>query len=649
METPINNTPTGDTRWFDRLLAWEPQTQAVWMRFGVAIGLTLLALLLRTSLAPAESGGRFITFSLAGALAALYGGFACGMVSTLLGMVLLNFFLIAPPGTFAIHDPVEAFWLNLWHLATQVVVVGAIGLMQTKNRRLQEAGRLARQSQQYFLDTFNHAAAGIVHADLEGRIIRVNQTFCDLLGYNVNELLHTRFHDITYPEDVAPNENLLSEALAEQRRAYSLNKRYRHKNGSTVWMQLTVAMIQSAENTPAYLVAVVQDTTALKAVESALRDSERLMLQAQKLAGFARWRADIGPSEGQFHALGDSYRSLGLLRSEFSGEELWQLVDPADQARLWQDWTDALSGARPFDASYRARVHGEERWFSMQAEFERDAGGRVVRAFGITQDITQRKQAEREVLTLNATLEHRIQERTRELKDAYDELESYSYAVAHDLRSPLRLINGFAQAIEEDSLTLDADSRSHLARIKAASRKMGELIDGLLKLSQYGRGELQRQPVNVSALATRLLEELASEDPQREVQWEIEPGLALHADPALAEALMQNLLHNAWKYSARVNPAQIRVFRHEIDGENHVCVSDNGAGFDMARAGKLFQPFQRMHLPHEFSGLGIGLATVRRIVLRHGGQLHAQSAPGEGATFCFTLPDEVAPRPRLSA
>lgn len=172
----------------------------------------------------------------------------------------------------------------------------------------------------------------------------------------------------------------------------------------------------------------------------------------------------------------------------------------------------------------------------------------------------------------------------------------------------------------------------------AASKKMGELIDGLLKLSQYGRGEMQLAPLDISAIAQRQLEELAASDPLRHVRWTVDPGIGVLADPPLIEALMQNLLHNAWKYTAAAPQASIRVFTEMHDGTRFICVSDNGAGFDMRRADKLFQPFQRLHQPNEFSGLGIGLATARRIVQRHGGVLEADSAPGQGATFRFTLP-----------
>lgn len=624
------------------LLAWEPRRLHTWQRVGMAVVLTLLATWLRMALAPAESGGRFITFSLAAALSALYGGFAAGMVSTVLGMVLANFFLVGPLLSPAIGDLIEAFWLNLWHFITQLVVVGAIAQMQQRNRRLQEATEQAQQSQQRLLETFEHAASGFSHVGLDGTLLSVNRSFCDIVGYSADELQRLRFQDITHPDDIGPDVARLEEALAGGRSTYTLEKRYRHQRGHWVWVQLTVALVRKADGSPSYFISVVQDLSTLKATEEALRTSERLMQQAQALAGFASWEADL--ATWRFRSVGNSHLRLGLSNAEFTGGELMALVHPDDQERLWSEWVAALKGVREYKSAYRAVIDGQDRWFSVRAEFERDAAGQVVRALGVTQDVTQQTLAEQEIRRLNASLEQRIQSRTRELKDAYDELESYSYAVAHDLRSPLRIINGFAQALGEDNPELGDVSRLHLRRIQGASSKMGQLIDGLLQLSQYARGEVQRHPVNLSAIATRLLEELASDDTGRDVLWSVEADLQVLADPPLIEALMQNLLHNAWKYTAKTPNARIRVFAQVIDGQRHFCVSDNGAGFDMARSDKLFQPFQRLHMPHEFEGLGIGLATARRIVQRHGGVLSAQSAPGQGATFRFTLPAQ-APNP----
>lgn len=620
----------------ERLLAWQPEKHALARRLVVALLVTAAAAWMRMELAPAESGGRFVTLSLAVAISSFYGGLYAGLLSIVLGMLLVNFMLIAPAFSFAFDDPLEALWLNLWHLLTQGVVVGAIWGMQRQNRQLREAGEMVRNTQQHFLATFENAAAGMSHVSLDGRLLRVNRAFCQLVGYTSDELVKMRFVDITALEDVAPDERLLAQSLAGQRDRYSLEKRYIHKKGHIVWAQLTVALVRQSNGLPDYFISVAQDIGASKAAEQAMRAQERLLRQAQILAGFASWEWDVKNNE--FRTLGESHHRMGLPQANLSGLELQKHIPRSEHSRIDAEWVAALRGKKTYNTTYRMRRDGKDRWFTARAEFERDPEGRAVRAFGVTQEITERKRAENEIRRLNASLEQRISERTRELKDAYDELESYSYAVAHDLRSPLRIINGFAQALEEDNPGLESASGSHLTRIKSASAKMGELIDGLLKLSQLGRGELKHEPVNLSVLSTRLLEEFAANEPERSVRWDVEPGLQVQADPSLMEALMQNLLHNAWKYSATTPHAFIRVFIDQTEGEPRYCVKDNGAGFDMARATKLFQPFQRMHKPQEFAGLGIGLATARRIVLRHGGDLKAQSEPGQGATFCFTIP-----------
>jgi PAS domain S-box-containing protein len=636
MTRPITTTSPTSPSLFARLLAWQPEKHGLALRLVVAVLVTAAAAWMRMELAPAESGGRFVTLTLAVAIASFYGGLYAGLVSIALGMLLLNFMLIPPAFSFAIDNLVEAFWLNLWHLITQGLVATVIWGMQRQNRQLREAGELIRTSQQHFLTTFEHAAAGMSHMSLEGRLQRVNQAFCQLVGYTSDELLKMRFVDITAPEDVATDERLFAQTLAGERDRYALEKRYIHKKGHIVWVQLTVALVRQSNGLPDYFIFVTQDIGAAKAAGQAMRVQERLLRQAQILAGFTSWEWDI--ADNMFRALGDSHHRLGLPQASFSGPDLQKHIHHSEHARINTEWVAALKGEKTYNISYRMRLDGKDRWFTTRAEFERNAEGRAVRAFGVSQEITVRKLAETEIRRLNTSLEQRIQERTRKLKDAYDELESYSYAVAHDLRSPLRVINGFAQALEEDSPVLSVDSQSHLTRIKNASVKMGQLIDGLLKLSQFGRSDIQLQAVSLSALSTRLLEEFAATEPDRRVSWTVEAGLQVQADPALMEALMQNLLHNAWKYSAAVHEAEIRVFVDLSDAEPRYCVSDNGAGFDMARAGKLFQPFQRMHKPQEFAGLGIGLATARRIVLRHGGDLQAQSAPGQGATFCFTVP-----------
>ncbi len=235
-------------------------------------------------------------------------------------------------------------------------------------------------------------------------------------------------------------------------------------------------------------------------------------------------------------------------------------------------------------------------------------------------------------------LEERVAERTEQLLASNRELASFSYSVSHDLRSPLRAIDGFSHALlEEYGDRLDATGVDYLERVRKAAQRMGNLIDALLKLSRLSRSELHWQRVDLSALAREIAGELTRREPARDVHWHIEPGLFAEGDPGLLRALLENLLGNAWKYTGQTPQPAIRLTREIHEGQTAFCVSDNGAGFDMAHAAKLFAPFHRLHTDAEFPGSGIGLATAERIVRRHGGRIWAQAAPGEGAKFCFTL------------
>lgn len=225
-----------------------------------------------------------------------------------------------------------------------------------------------------------------------------------------------------------------------------------------------------------------------------------------------------------------------------------------------------------------------------------------------------------------------------ELEAANKELEAFAYAVSHDLRAPLRALSGFSHALIEDyGPKLTGEAHDFLDQIALASRRMGELIDGLLTLSRSTRGELQWEEVDLSAHAVLILTEHAKAEPSRRVTWTVEPGLSARCDSRLIGVVLANLLDNAWKYTGGTLEPTIRLYAERRGDEQIYCVADNGAGFDMRHAAKLFQPFQRLHRQDEFPGIGIGLATVQRIVHRHGGRIQATAAPGKGAVFSFSL------------
>ncbi len=279
-----------------------------------------------------------------------------------------------------------------------------------------------------------------------------------------------------------------------------------------------------------------------------------------------------------------------------------------------------------------------DRWFSFS--IYSPAHGEVII---VTENITDQKRAEEEIFLLNTDLEQRVEQRTAELTAANQELDSFAYAVSHDLRAPLRAMSGFSQALIEDyGESLQGEARMFLEQIIIGSRKMGELIEGLLTLSRSTRGRLHRDRVDLSEMARRLLAELAQGQPERRVEWRIEPDLVTEGDAAMLEVVLRNLLDNAWKYTARREKALIRFFPR-IEGLQHFfCIGDNGAGFDATHANKLFQPFQRLHRQEEFPGTGIGLATAQRIIHRHGGTLLAEGQREQGATFCFNIPSYSA-------
>jgi signal transduction histidine kinase len=242
---------------------------------------------------------------------------------------------------------------------------------------------------------------------------------------------------------------------------------------------------------------------------------------------------------------------------------------------------------------------------------------------------------------LAGALERRVDERTRELAALNAELEAFAYSVSHDLRTPLRSIHGFAALLEDkEAGTLSESGQSYVRRIQGATRRMGQLITDLLSMAHLSRADLKRVPLDMAGLARSIAEDLHRADPSRQVTWEIGSDMHVVADPVLMRAVLQNLLGNAWKYTGQTAQARIEFVRESsADGVQAFRVSDNGAGFDMAYAEQLFQPFRRLHATHEFEGSGVGLATVRRIIERHGGQVRGEGAVGQGASFWFTIPD----------
>ncbi len=369
-----------------------------------------------------------------------------------------------------------------------------------------------------------------------------------------------------------------------------------------------------------------------------LDDSRQHYLEMLESLNEVIFRID---AQGRLTFLNGVWRKLSGHKIDQSlGKPLLDFLHPDDRERA-RDTLDELASGRigHCDCELRLRTRGGEiRWIALTARPVDPASGPEAGIAGTLDDISARKVAELTLKNLNQELEARVRLRTAELEASNQELEAFSYSVSHDLRAPLRAIDGFARILEEElDDRLDEASRSHLERIRRASERMAQLIDALINLAMLTRQSLRKETFDLSELAHQIIDDLQAEDPGRRVDVEITAGLMVTADRTLMHAMLDNLLRNAWKFTSRTPDARI-VFRAERDdGRRVFCVEDNGAGFDMSYAGNLFRPFHRMHGSDDYPGAGIGLATVQRIVQRHEGSIWVDSRPNEGARFRFTL------------
>jgi len=266
--------------------------------------------------------------------------------------------------------------------------------------------------------------------------------------------------------------------------------------------------------------------------------------------------------------------------------------------------------------------------------------GTVQGLVAVISDITERKQMEEKILQLNAVLEQKVEERTAQLTETIKELEAFSYSVSHDLRTPLRSIDGFSRIIMDDYADkFDDKGKEYFQRVRLASQRMAELIDALLDFSRLSRADIVRKEVRLSELAQLVCSELEKAQPERLVRLSIQSDIKVIGDAKLLRIVLENLIGNAWKFTSQQPRAEIQFGSATQDGRLVFFVKDNGAGFDMTYRNKLFGVFQRLHSTKEFPGTGIGLATVQRIIHRHGGQVWAEGKVGKGSAFYFTLGD----------
>jgi PAS domain S-box-containing protein len=496
-------------------------------------------------------------------------------------------------------------------------------------------------SERRFTNIVNLAADAIISVD-EAQNIRIfNQGAERIFGYPAAEMLGQPLDRLLPARVAGAHHEHVRRFAAEPDTSRGMNRRPeihgRRKDGSEFPAEASISKVE--ENGQFQLTVFLRDVSERERAEQTLQQKDKLLTMVGAMAKVGGWEFDARTRKGtwtdevaRIHDMDPKEQTSVETGLRFYQGESRTIIEAAVK--------DAIEHAQPYDLELEMiTAKGNPKWVRTIGQPVM-LDGAVVKVWGSFQDITGRKHVEEEIRRLNADLERKVIERTAELLAVNKELESFSYSVSHDLRAPLRAIDGFSQAVIEDYADrLDEQAKDYLNRVRAATQRMGHLIDDMLGLARVARVEMRRDAVDLSALAADVLAELQKSEPARRVECRIEPGLVASGDARLLRQALVNLLDNAWKYTARQPLPRIEFGAlRNAQGATDFFVRDNGAGFDMAYVGKLFGVFQRLHLQSEFPGTGVGLATVQRIIHRHGGQVRGEGVPGRGATFYFTLP-----------
>lgn len=474
--------------------------------------------------------------------------------------------------------------------------------------------------------------AFVVITDPQGRIISVTDKFClasqysrqELLGQNHN-IVNSGFHSKEFMRHLW--------TTISQGKTWKGEIKNRAKDGSFYWVNTTIIPFLDENGSPRQYVAIHADITERKHTELAyarlmavVESSDDAIVSIDMNGIITTWNHGAENIYGYpaTEAVGTSI--LELIPAHHKGEESLILNKAQQGEKLYH-----------FETLRQTR-DGRLIDVSITTAPLKDEAGKIVGIFKVARDITERKATEKTLQELNETLELKVADRTKELEVVNKELESFSYSVSHDLRAPLRGMAGFSQILKENyGSVLDEKGQQYVDRILAAADRMGLLIDDMLTLSQVARNDFKPQLIDLGKLANDIIDNLRQGTPDREVEFVVSKDMTTHGDPHLLKILLENLLGNAWKFTSRIPHAHIEFFSKTEGTRQIFCLQDNGAGFDMRYADKIFAPFQRLHTVAEFPGTGIGLAIVQRIVHRHSGRIWGQGTIDHGADFYFTI------------
>ena len=485
-------------------------------------------------------------------------------------------------------------------------------------------------SPSWLIEAVQMAPVGIFVTDADGECLLVNHRWSEITGLDAVAARGRGWMRMLAPDDAAA---MLEHWLTVVRtgRIASRDVVVHMADGARRWGHLYTVPIHRPDGGLVGFIGMIADVSEQHEVESAYRT-----LVEQSLQGYLVFQ-DGRPVFAN--------RAMSEI-SGYSNAELLEASLAEGMARIHADDRERIAAALPREVGGEAprdrlelrlvRKDGAVRWLELAIRAMEYRGRPALQVVSV--DVTERRALADALQQVNSELDQRVRERTAQLEEALRELESFSYSVSHDLRAPLRAIDGFSHALLEDhAAALDAEGLDYLRRVRRAAHHMGDLIDDLLALSRVTRSEIGRLPVDLSALAEEVVDELRRAVPERTATVLIAPGLRVDGDPALLRTLLANLFSNALKFTAGQVAPCVELAELPASSPPTFVVRDNGVGFDMQYADKLFRPFHRLHDPGRYEGTGIGLATVQRIVARHGGRVWAESAPAEGAAFFFTL------------
>jgi PAS domain S-box-containing protein len=498
-----------------------------------------------------------------------------------------------------------------------------------------------------------NSSDAIVGRTLDGVVRSWNAAAERLFGYRAAEIIGKDIGVIVPPDRREEVEQKRAQ-LAQGKPGPSYDTVRLAKDGRRIEVSATQSPIRNEKGELTGVSLIFRDITERKEAEEALHLSEQRFRALVELSSDWYWQTD---EEHRFiFREGAVLQRMGIPPEADYGIRRWEMKFVNMSDADWARHREVLERREEFRDLLFGRVtpSGRVFWATISGKPLYDPAGEFIGYHGTGRDVTAQvlaeqalRESEAQLRRLNEDLERKVAERTAELAASNKELEAFAYSVSHDLRAPLRAIDGFCRVLFEDyGAKLDTEALGYLDRVRNAVQRMGGLIDDMLQLSRVARVEMRPEAVDLSRLAQEILAQLQAAAPERRVEVLIGSALSARGDPRLLGIALNNLLENAWKYTSKTADARIEFTAAADDGERVFCVKDNGAGFDMQYADKLFGAFQRLHSEREFPGTGVGLATVARIVHRHGGRVWATGEPRKGASFFFALPSEAKPPAR---